>query len=234
MSRILVFAFALVAAASPASAVDRTYSITDFERVIVEGPFVVRLTTGRSTTARASGTREAIERLTLDVTGRTLRIRRGRAADGRDRGVQAGPVTIELTTRQLRAASLLGPGSFDIDRLEGLRVDLSVQGSGRIRAGRVEADNLTLGVIGSGRMEISGTAESVRATIYGSADLEASGLVVEEARIMTNSLGNVALTVRREADVNAEGIGPVVISGRGTCNVRGPGASQVSCASYQR
>jgi hypothetical protein len=228
----LFLAFAALAA--PARAAERTYSITDFERVVVEGPFIVRLTTGRSTTARASGTAEAIDRLSLVVSGQTLRIRQTRLADGRNRSAQAGPVTIELTTRRLHTASLLGPGSFDIDRIEGLRVDISVQGSGRIRATHVEADNLIIGVLGTGTLELSGTAEMVRATVYGSATLAGSGLSTDEARILANTLGDVSLTVAREADITAEGLGPIAITGRATCNVRGVGASQVSCASYQR
>jgi hypothetical protein len=38
---LLAFALAL-----PAAAAERRYPITDFDRIVVEGPFIVRLTTG--------------------------------------------------------------------------------------------------------------------------------------------------------------------------------------------
>lgn len=237
MSRIASAFFAFILGAglgAPAAAADRSYSVTDFDRLIVEGPYIVRLTTGRSTSVRASGTREALERLSLDTNGQTLRIRRNRTFDRNGQSVQAGPVTIELSTRSLRSATLIGPGSLDLDQAEGLRVDLAVQGSGRLRATRVAADNLSLGLLGSGRIEVAGTAEALRVTVDGTGDLEGAGLRSDTATIVTNTLGNVALAVVREANVSAMGLGNVTISGRPSCNVRGPGASQVSCGSNQR
>ena len=232
------FAFAAVAALAltsvPAMAADRSYSVTDFDRIIVEGPYIVRVAVGRSTTARATGSQAALERLDIDVTGQTLRIRRNRSADRSGEAVQAGPVTVTLTSRQLRSALLIGQGSLDVERADGLNVELAVQGNGRLRATAVEADNLTLGLQGSGRIELAGTAKNLRATVDGSGDLDGSQLRADEARIVTNSLGRVAFAVSREANVSALGLGDVVITGRSTCNVTGPGAGQVSCGSNQR
>ncbi|HET9428787.1 MAG TPA: head GIN domain-containing protein [Allosphingosinicella sp.] len=235
MNRTILAIVALAAAwASPAAAAERSYSVTDFDRIIVEGPYIVRVTSGRSTTARASGSNEALERLAMDVTGQTLRIRRDRTGERSGNAVQAGPVTIELTARTLRSARLIGPGTLDVDRAEGLRVELTVQGSGRLRATNIAADALSLGLLGSGRMEVAGTAETLRATVDGTGDLDGAGLRTESANIVTNTLGTVALAVSREANVSAMGLGNVAISGRPSCNVRGPGAGQVSCGSNQR
>jgi hypothetical protein len=222
------------ALSGPALAADRTYSITDFDRVIVEGSYIVRVSVGRSTTARASGTTQALERLAIDVTGQTLRIRRDRTGERSGQSLQAGPVTIELTTRTIRSARLIGPGSLDVARLEGLKAELAVQGSGRLRATSVAADDLSVALLGSGRIELSGAAERLRATIDGSGDVDGSALRSESATITTNTLGTVAFAASREATVNALGLGNVVISGRPSCTVTGPGAGQVSCGSNQR
>ena len=235
MNRTLFVAAALLAVlASPALAAERNYSVTDFDRIIVEGPYIVRVTNGRSTTARASGSNEALERLVMDVTGQTLRIHRNRTGERSGNAVQAGPVTIELTSRTLRSARLIGPGSLDVDGAEGLRVELTVQGSGRLRASNVAADALSLGLLGSGRIQVAGTAETLRATVDGTGDLDGAALRSESANIVTNTLGTVAFAVSREANVSAMGLGDVIISGRPSCNVRGPGAAQVSCGSNQR
>ena len=234
MNRILLAILLAFVSAAPASAAERTYSVTDFDRIIVEGPYVVRLVIGRSTSARASGSREALERLAIDVTGQTLRVRRNRTGERSGNSVQAGPVTIELTARTLRSARLIGPGTLDVERAEGLRVELAVQGSGRLRATSIAADALSLGLLGSGRIEVAGTAETLRATVDGTGDLDGSALRAKTANIVTNTLGTVAMGVSREATVSAMGLGNVNISGRPTCNVSGPGAGQVSCGSNQR
>src|SRR5688500_1891017 len=149
MIRILL-AFGLGLASTAASAADRRFAVTDFERVVVEGPYQVRLVTGTTTSAVASGSQAALDRLVLDVTGQTLRRRRNRNHWGGNPGAPEGALTITLSTRNLRSARLIGPGRLDVDRLTGLAAGLFVEGSGQIRAAGVRADALTLGLAGSG------------------------------------------------------------------------------------
>jgi len=222
-------ALALAAAATPAAAAERSYSVTDFDRVSVEGPYVVHLVTGRPSAARASGSTESLDRVVIDVNGGTLRIRRNRDYWGGNDGAQEGVVTIELTTRELRSARLIGPGTLAIDRLQGLRADIAVEGSGRLTAANVAADNLSIGLAGSGRIELAGTAGTLRADIQGSGDVDGARLIAQEATLTTTTTGTIALAAARAANVTALGVGNVTISGRAACTVRGPGAGQVRC-----
>lgn len=237
MNRILAALAALPAAvllALPAAAAERRYSVTDFDRIVVEGPFTVRLATGRSPAATATGSPEAIDRLSLEVQGRTLKIRANRSAWGGYPGATAGPVAIEVATHELRSAMVAGPGNLAIDRAEGMRVDLSVEGAGRIAAADVEVDNLILGVIGSGRIQIAGTARELRASVHGWADLDAAGLTAQGANITTDSAGRVAVAVVREARVAASGLGEVEIIGSPACTLSGLTAGQVRCGDPAR
>ena len=234
MIRTLPAFLALAVAALPAAAADRRYSVTDFDRIVVEGPYIVRLTTGAPTSARASGSQAALERVIIDASGQTLRIRRNRSYWGGNAGAQEGPLTIELTTRALRSARLVGPARLDVDKVEGQRVDLVVEGSGQLRATAVEADNLTIGMLGSGRMILAGTAERLEANLQGTGDLDASALRADNATVTASTLGNVAVGVNRAATVNALGLGEVNILGSPACTIRGPNATQVRCSSNQR
>jgi hypothetical protein len=234
MARMLLALLALFLSVSPAAAAERRYSVTDFERVVVEGPYVVRLSVGRSSSAVASGNQASLDRVAVDVQGQTLRIRRNRNSWAGASGAQEGPLNIELTTRILRSARVIGPGSLDIDRAAGLRVDLIVEGSGRLRAANVAADNLQIGLAGSGRIEIAGNVESMVADIQGTGDVEASRLRVENATITTGTTGEVALQVVRTATISAFGLGTVEVAGAADCTIRGPSADLVRCASDQR
>jgi hypothetical protein len=227
----MLLTLALAAVAVPAAAADRIYSVTDFDRIVVEGPYIVRLTVGRATTARASGSQAALDRAAIDVTGRTLRIRRNQSAWGGNPGTQSGPLTVELTTRSLRSARLIGPGRLEIERAEGQRVDLTVEGSGHLRATAVTADELRLGLAGAGRLEVAGTAEDLTADVQGTGDLDGAGLRADRATITAVTTGRVALEVSDAVTVTALGIGEVEISGRAACIVRGANAGLVSCAS---
>jgi hypothetical protein len=231
MIRTLPFALLALAAAVPAAAAERTYSITDFDRVQVDGPYRVVLTTGRPSAARAEGSREALDLVSIDVQGGTLRVRRNRSTWGAQPGGSTGAVTVTLSTRDLRNASVVGSGSLDVDRAKGLRVDLSVSGSGRLTVGAIEADNLVVGLLGGGRITLAGRARQLRATLQGSGDLAAAGLSADDAQIASDTAGSVAVTVTRTAKVTATGPGDVEIVGTPTCTVQAKGSGQVRCGS---
>lgn len=229
MRRTLVLSLGFAVLAAPAMAADQGYAVTDFDRISVEGPYVVRLATGRTTSARATGSREALDRLTIDSQGQTLRIRPNRSAWGGNPGAQQGIVEVTLSTRQLRAGRVIGAGALDIDGVEGLRVDLTVEGSGRIRAVNVEADNLFVGVRGSGRIDLAGEARTLRADVQGSGDIDGSRLAADDVTLDASSTGNVALGPARSARINAGGLGEVTVLGRPACTVTGASAGRVRC-----
>src|SRR3569623_1984874 len=100
--------FALLVFAAPASAAERTYPVLDFDRVQVEGPFEVVLTTGQPTHVRATGSPAALERLSDEDEGNTLHNHANRSAWGGYPGQSPGPVRIEAATRNLARASVRG------------------------------------------------------------------------------------------------------------------------------
>jgi peptidoglycan hydrolase-like protein with peptidoglycan-binding domain len=229
MTRILPLALAILVAAGSASAAERRYTVTDFDRVQVEGPFQVTLLTGLTASARADGSAEALDRVAVDVQGGTLRVRPNRSAWGGYPGDRAGPVRISVTTRDLRAASVIGSGSLGIDRAKGLRVDVSVSGSGRLSVGTVDADNLVVGLLGSGRITLAGHARQLKGTIQGSGDLAASGLKAEDAVLTADTAGSVAVEVARTVKLKASGPGDVEILGNASCTLEGEPMGQVRC-----
>jgi Putative auto-transporter adhesin, head GIN domain len=227
MTRTLPLALLAFAAAAPAGAAERSYSVTDFDRIQVDGPYQVTVTTGVASGARAEGSVEALERISIDVQGSTLRVRRNGSAWGGYPGESAGPVRIALTTRDVRAASVVGSGGLAIDRTRGLRVDLSVAGSGRLSVARVEADNLILGLLGGGRITLAGKAKQLKATVQGSGDLAAAGLSADDAQILSDTAGSVAVGVVRTAKVTSTGAGDVEITGNPSCTAEAKGAGRI-------
>jgi hypothetical protein len=220
---------ALAAAASPAAAAERRYSVTDFDRVQVDGPYQVKLRTGLTAGARAEGSAEALDRITIDVQGSTLRVRPNRSAWGGYPGDRAGPIAIFLTTRDLRAAAVTGSASLEVDRAKGLRVDVSVSGSGRLAVGNVDSDNLVVGLLGGGRITLAGRSKQLKATIQGSGDLAAAGLQVDDAQVTADTAGSIALAVARTVRLRASGAGDIEIGGKATCTIEGEGSGRILC-----
>lgn len=230
MIRTLALPIALFAAAAPAAATDRRYPVDDFDRVVIEGAYSVHLVVGGATSAIASGTNDALDRVSIDVQGQTLRIRRNRNAWVGAAGADPGPVTVELVTRAFRSGRLIGPASLEVAGARGLNVEFMVEGSGRIRATHVAADTLSLGLLGSGALEIAGTADILRGEFQGTGDIEASHLVAHTATITTNTAGTISVTVNGAVAVTANGLGDIAILGHPNCTLSGPGVGQVRCA----
>ncbi len=227
MRALALLCFALVAA--PVSAAERRYPVTDFDRIEVDGPYVVRLTTGRNSVAVATGPQAGIDRLTVEVSGNTLRIRRNRSGWTGTPGAQQGQIEIAVTTRGLRSARLIGPARLEIDRLIGLRADLGVEGAGELVANGIATDVLNMRLVGSGRIAATGRTVRLNAQFEGSGNVEAAALIAQDAMVATNSFGTVALNAVRTARITASGRGAVTVTGRPACTLLGPSADLVRC-----
>ena len=231
--RIMPAALALAAATS-ANAAERRYTVTDFDKIQVEGPFEVAVTTGRAPAARATGTTKALELVTIDMQGRTLRVRTNRAAWGGYPGESIGPVKLEFTTHGLRAGSVSGSGSLAIDKVEAMKLELALSGSGRLHVGEVETDNLLVHMFGSGKISVAGKAKELRATIQGTGDFDAAGLSVSDAQLTSDSSGAVGVAVKRTAKVTALGTGDIIVSGSPDCTLKVLGSGHVACGKAPR
>jgi Putative auto-transporter adhesin, head GIN domain len=230
MTRTSFALLAFAAFAGPAAAEERRFAVGDFDRVIIEGPYSVHLVTGRASAARASGTRDALDRVTVDVQGQILRVRRNRNAwAGGAPGADAGTVTVELATRSVRSARLIGPARLDLEGARGLNVELSVEGSGNLRAVAVDADTLALALLGSGRLDVAGAAHVLNGNFQGTGDVAATNLRAGQATIATTTSGTVAVTVNGPAAITANGLGNVRVLGRPVCTLSGVAADQVQC-----
>ena len=222
--------FALLASAAPASAAERRYSVGDFDRVDIQGPYEVQIATGApSSAARATGDQPSLERVSVEVQGRTLRVRPNSSAWGGYPGDRPGPVTIHLTTRDLRAASVVGSGKLAIDRVKGLRVDLSVSGSGSLSAASVDADTLVVSLLGSGRIALAGRTKLLRAAVQGTGDLAGSAFEGEDVELAADTAGTVTVGAVRTAKVRATGPGDVEIAGSPACTLTGVSKAMVRC-----
>ncbi len=229
MIRIMLAAIALLFAATHAEAAERRYTVSGFDRVQVHGPFVVTLAVGKAPGAVATGSQAALDRLSVIVEGRTLRIRPNRSAWSAPPTPGEGGVRIALSTHELAAVAVNGSGSLHIDKARAMRFDLNLSGSGRIALGEVDVDRLNLQLTGAGGISIGGKARQLRVTVAGQGSLDASGLIAEDAEIGAGTSGTISLGVRRSAKIAAGGTGDVTIAGSPACTVTGFGAGRVAC-----
>ena len=227
MRTFLVFS-ALVAITAPANAATRNFGITSFEKVRVDGPFKVTLTTGVAPFAKASGSQAALDRVAIEVRGDTLVVHGNLDSWGGYPGKDSGPVEISLGTHDLSSAWVNGSGVLSIDRVKGLKFGLSVQGSGAGEVGQADVDQLSVTVMGSANARLAGGAAKLTAVIRGISSLDASGLSSKDATLGADGSATIAADVSNSVTVDASGPATVRLSGGPACTLRVSGSASVS------
>jgi hypothetical protein len=235
MRTFLIAAIAAAAIAVPATAATRNFGVNSFDKIRVEGPYKIKLTTGVPVFARASGGSAALDRISIESQGSTLIVHPNRSSWGSGYpGQDLGTVEIEIGTHELVSAWLNGSGVLGIDKVKGLSFDLSVQGSGSTSIAQVDVDQLNVTVAGTGNATLAGRAAKTTAIIRGISSLDATGLVVKDATIGADGAATIKAQVTNSAKVDASGPATIAFTGKPACTVRVSGSTSVSgCKSTQ-
>ena len=222
---------ALLLLSVPTNAAERTYSIGSFDRIRVEGPFEVRLTTGASPGARAQGTPRATDGLDIRVEGTTLIVRAAVNGWGEQAVAgNAGAPVIHASTPAIRSATVIGGGQLTINgAIKGQRIDLSLTGSGSLGAGGLNADQLSATLFGSGSMKLGGRAAKVRLVTSGSGVIDAAPLSAGDLILRLEGPGEIRATARFTANVTTTGLGAATVYGTPACTVKASAGGPISC-----
>ena len=226
--RLFAFASALILFSAAADAAERSYSVTQFTRIRVDGGYSVRLTTGVAPFAKASGSPAALDSVSVEVQGQTLIVRHNPSAWGGFPGRDAGPVELSVGTHDLTTAWLNGAGSIAIDKVRGQAFQLSLDGSGSASVEGLSVDKLRADVNGSGSVSLAGSAATARIELDGPGEIDASALSIKNGAIAAVGNAVVKARVTDTADVRAFGNAKVEMSGNAACSVKAVGSATVS------
>lgn len=230
MSRSLL-GVALITMALPAAAADRSYVVTNFDRVRVDGPFEVRLTVGgNSSSSKASGETDVLANLDISVQGTTLIVRKGSGGWG-ERGTVDGPApVITLVTPNLRGASVVGGGRVTIDgTVRSQRLDFQVAGSGTIDVRGIDSDDMVATLVGTGNVALAGRSGRARLQNNGSGTIAAAPLTVNDLMVFLDGPGETQANARYTADVTSTGLGRVVVTGGAKCTTKAQAGGPILC-----
>lgn len=228
MPRPLI-ALLLIAAAIPASAAERRYSVSSFDRIRVEGPFDIRLTTGRPSSGSAVSDPRTLDLLDLRVEGTTLIVRlNGNGWGESPKSARIAPV-ITLTTPGLRSALVNAGGKLAIAPMKAQRIDVAVNGNGAISLAGATADQLNATIIGAGSITIAGRAARVQLLSNGSGLIDAAGLAASDLIVRVDGTGETRAAARFTAKVTSNGLGKVTVVGNPACTVNAIAGGPVIC-----
>lgn len=233
MTRSLI---ALALLAVPAAAAERRQTLTNFDRVRVDGPYEVQVTTRATPLARVSGDPRALDLVEVRVEGGTLVVRPNTAGwSERPRASGVPAPLIRLQTRDLRSLSVVGGGKLGVTGpVAAPRVDLTVTGAGRLAVPGLAAGEVVATLIGTGAISLGGTAQRARLIGNGAGEIAAAGLTVGDVVVRTEGSTAVTVTARYTATANSTGVGAIEILGKPDCRVRAQAGGPIRCFNAPR
>ncbi|MBK5264786.1 MAG: DUF2807 domain-containing protein [Alphaproteobacteria bacterium] len=232
MTMKIVMCSLMLSTAAPgfAEAATQQYSVTNFDTVRMQAPFHVTIVTGQGNSARGEGERDALDRVSLSVSGGVLTIRASRSRVGQENG-NPGKVSLIITTATVRRVLMGGNGVLSINGMKGTRGDINMAGNGDLEINGVALDQLVINSAGSGRIRLSGSAGDARVQVIGAGNVEAPQLVAKTLTIDSQGPGSIVLTATGTADVIVKGSGDVTVRGRPACKTSQAGSGQLICGS---
>ena len=222
----LAFSLAILLSATSAYAAERSFPVSAFERIDLEGSADVDVRTGLAASVLASGDEEQLERLDIRVEDGLLRIGQKRGSWGWDRG--RGKVRIAVTTGALSSATLSGSGNISVDRLSGA-FSARLSGAGDMALPKVEASTLALAISGSGTMKAAGSCAEATVRVSGSGNIDAAALQCRAIRVAVTGSGNVNAQATGTADLAITGSGNIEVAGGARCTTRTTGTGTTRC-----
>ena len=225
-----LFALPLAACTTSVQAATQNYGVSSFSKMRIAGPFDVHVHVGGSPSARATGPKEALDRLSVEQNGDTLVVKTLPGGWGGWPGGSQGKVVVEVAGPALGAVAVTGSGDVTVDRVQGDALDLALSGSGDLSVGTIDVGALSAVMTGSGDMSLAGKARTASATLTGSGDLKADALVSDDAQAKLIGSGDLSLGARRTARVVLGGSGDITIAGPASCTVNRTGSGDVHCA----
>jgi len=213
----------------PVCAATRSYIVTDFDSIRVEGPLNIAVETRRGASARGEGGAASLDQVDLRVASRvlTVRLKPSPFESSRDRNAPA--IRLSLTVPSLRRVQLTGAGSLNITGLDRSRAEIIASGSGSIAITAIDTDILSVVQFGAGSISLAGKAKSVDLRVSGHGGLDARNLRTADLEIALEGAANVEAQADRSAKLVAAGPGNITITGKPACTVRRVGSGVVRC-----
>lgn len=212
-------------AALPATAAERRFAASGFEKVAVSGADDVTIQQGKGFSVVAAGAQSDLDRLEIKVEGGVLQIGRKSSMWNWGKGV-----AIAVTMPALRGIAVSGSADVRADKGAAELFEVRLSGSGNVAVASLDAKTANVSVSGSGDVRLAGRCGVQNVKVAGSGDVDLSGLACVNSAISIAGSGNVMARASGQAAVSIAGSGDVTITGGAKCVKKVAGSGEVRCS----
>jgi cytoskeletal protein CcmA (bactofilin family) len=182
--------------------------VSGFDAVVFEGLGELTITQGDREALTIEAESNLISRITSEVKGSTLYIGLRPSLVGISI-VPTKPIRHDLRVRDIRALEVTGLGSVSAGAIRADRLQVDMNGGGKIVIRALNADMLELTLSGLGGCEVAGEVRRQDILITGGGDYDGTDLASEEAEVTLTGLGKATVWASEELDIELTGAGSV-------------------------
>jgi Putative auto-transporter adhesin, head GIN domain len=222
---IATVTFAGKPAATRSNADDRTFSVSNFDKLDLGSAFTIHVRQGGSFSVKASGRDKDIQELEASVSGGTLKIRYKDQKWGWNNRER---ITIDITMPTLKAADLSGATNTDIRGFKNQgSVAFDVSGASKLDM-EVDADRLSIDFSGASSIVFTGKADRVEGELSGASSLRAFEMNSKTVNLSVSGASSARVSASEALNVEASGASSVRYKGGATkVSSNSSGASSV-------
>ena len=201
---------------------DRSYGLTNFDRLDMGSAFNITVQQGSSFSIEARGNRQDLDDLDIYTSNGTLHAQyrkhyRNRRYD----------MNITITMPTLRGVDFSGASRSDISGFQGMReLDIKLSGASRSTL-NVDADRTNIDLSGSSDLDLKGAGDLLIGELSGASKLEAFDYPVAEAELDLSGSSSARVKVSKLLDVKASGASSVRYRGAPELKSKLSGSSTV-------
>jgi len=192
-------AMAVLMTASAASAhdgkseVEETYDLTGFDRITVEGVYILDVKVGGDFSVETSGSKKDMAKIEVYVEDGTLVLGKkdgtSKKMNNNNNGVHA-----VVTLPDLKGIEIAGVATGDVTN--------------------IDADKFELEFAGVGELELSGTCKDLEIDMAGIGELDAKDLKCEDVDVNLAGMGEATVYASERVNADAAGMGSIEVYGK--------------------
>jgi hypothetical protein len=177
-------------------------SVEPFHSIEIAGPAGLSIESG-DVDVRLTGGRAAARGAAVEVLDGVLVIRPAAGEDG------GGAVEARIRTPHLRRLAVTGDADVELDLGDAPRerLELAVDGAGRVSVRGVDAELLRVDVAGAAEVRILGRVERLEVAADGAGNLDLRELCAETADAALDGVGSAAIVASVRLDARIDGVG---------------------------
>ncbi len=211
--RIAVLLGALCAAPL-AMAEERSFDVSDFDKLRVAGSPDVILIQGNREGVVLSGAEADLDEIKVYVDDGTLVIRPRKDWRLFSFLDSSRPVVARVQFKQLERIHTAGSNDISAESFQGNRLSVNVDGSSDVDLDNVQLQTFSVNISGAGDLQLAGESKSQAIQINGSGDYSAKNFVSETTSITINGSGDVSVHATERLDIQVNGSGDVSYLGQ--------------------